>query len=177
MSLLHQIESNDITSLRVDAMPKEAFEGAKPDAFIDALGKNNSISTVHLEGDFLACLRADVRSNVVKAVGKLPSVREIYLGDCLMLAPDLTEVLSTAKSLTVLHLSGVCLQGEPAFFDELEKMVAHHLTLKDFEMKDCMASNQSVDLNKLKEAGTRTSRGGAAINPAAIANTATAKSA
>jgi hypothetical protein len=178
MSLLNQIENNEVDDLKIDAMAKEAFEKAKPEAFLDALEKNNSIRSVRLEGDFLACLRADVRSNVIKAIGKLSSVREIYLGDSLLLAPDLTEMLTEAKSVTTLNLHDCCIQGAPEFFDALEAVLFHHVTLKDFELKDCMASNQSVDLQKLKDAAARTNSCGAGINPAgATANTATAKSA
>ena len=177
MSLLEQIKNNEITELRIDSMPKEAFEGKKKeDLFITALGKNTSITSVRLEGDFLACLKADVRSKVLEAVGKLPSLRSVYLGDCLLLAPDLTDLLINGKTVTILHLHDVCLQGAPELVDALETILRHHVTLKDFEMSNCMASNQSVDMDKLKEAADRShcSSGGMATS---TAQTSVAKSA
>ncbi|KAG7355229.1 hypothetical protein IV203_004585 [Nitzschia inconspicua] len=102
MSLLNQIENNEVADLRISAAPKEALEGKKKeDALLEALAKNSSITSVQLEEDFLACLRADIRS-------------------------------------------------APEYFDALETVLQNHATLKEFELINCMASNQSVDLDKLK---------------------------
>lgn len=180
MSLLHRIEHNEITELKIDAMSREAFEGKKKDdVFLEVMGKNHSITSVRFEGDFLACLRGDVRSNVVIGIGKLPAIRSIYLGDSLLLAPDLTEMLVNAKNLRVLHLRDVCLQGAPDFVEALATVLKHHATLKDFELINSMASNQSVDLERLREAAAvnRSSCSSGGMNKAVTANTATAKSA
>jgi hypothetical protein len=177
MSLLDQIVNNEISALRVDAMPTEAFGGKKKEnLFIEALEKNNSITSVRLEGDFLACLKADIRSKVIEAVGKLPAVRSIYLGDSLLLAPNLTEMLINAKAVTVLHLHDICLQGAPEFVDALAAVLRHHVTLKDFEMTNCMASNQSVELERLREAADRSHFSSGSIEPSNV-KTAVAKSA
>jgi hypothetical protein len=151
MSLLKQIENNDIVDLHINTPPKEALEGKnKEDALIKALEMNNSITSVHLEQDFLACLRADNRSIIISAIGKLPSLRQVYLSDTLLLSNDVSELLASAKAITTLHLVNVCLQGAPEYFDALATVLQQHSTLKDFTLTGCMASNQSVDLGMLK---------------------------
>jgi hypothetical protein len=178
MSLLNQIENNEIADLRISATPKEALEGKKKEAaLMEALKKNNSITSVHLEQDFLACVRADIRSELIQAISKLPSLRVVHLSDTLMLAQDVTDLLMNVKTITTLHLANVCLQGAPEYFDALETVLQHHATLKEFEMTNCMASNQSVDLEKLKEAAERSSCSGNLGLAETKANTATAKSA
>jgi hypothetical protein len=166
MSLISQIESNDITSLKVDAMAKEAFEGAKVDVFLEALAKNNSITSIAFKGDFLACLRGDNRSDVIKAISKLPALQEVTLGNSLVLACDLTELLLKAKALRTLSLEEVCLQGDEEFCGKFETALSHHGTLKEFHLTDCLTSNQKVDLEKLKKAGNKEGSS-IGINPAA----------
>lgn len=175
--LLDQIKSNDIADLRISAAPKEALGGKKKEGeLMAALEQNTSISAVHLEDDFLACLRADVRSDLILAIAKLPALRVVHLGDTLLVAHALTDLLVNAKTITTFHLSNVCLQGAPEYFEALETVLQHHATLKEFEMIGCMASNQDVDLDKLKEAAERSSCGGVAL-ASANAVTATATSA
>ena len=176
MSLLNQIESNDITDLTIEAVPKEAFEGAKVDAFLDALEKNTSITKMNLKGDFLACLRGDQRSQVIKAIGKT-KVQDIHLGNSLVLAPDLAELVISAKSLTRLILDDICLQGDADFMGKFETALVSHPSLKEFEMSNCMASNQSIDIEKIQQVKVGGPGGCSIENPAATANTATAKSA
>mmetsp|Transcript_17401 Transcript_17401/g.30315 ORF Transcript_17401/g.30315 Transcript_17401/m.30315 type:complete len:178 (+) Transcript_17401:228-761(+) len=167
MGLLSEIENNKVTSLHLTDMPKKSFEGAKVEDFCTALEKNTSITTVHMKDDFLACLRGDQRSQVVKAVGKLPAVTEIYFGGSLLLAPDLTSVVETAKTLKVLHLHDVCLQGAPELCKDFEKALSAHSALKEFDMKDCMTANASVDLEAVVAAGKKSSCGGG-VDPAVI---------
>ena len=69
----------------------------------------------------------------------------------------MTELLVNAKAITTFHLTNVCLQGAPEYFEAFETVLQHHATLKDFDLNNCMASNQSVDLDKLKEAVKRSS--------------------
>jgi hypothetical protein len=69
-----------------------------------------------------------------------------------MLVPDLTKMLSNAKSLTVLNLKAVCLQGPPEYFDDFEKTLQTHPALKTFDMIECMTANQSIDMEKLQNA-------------------------
>jgi NAD(P)H-flavin reductase len=171
--LLEQIESNDIMSLTLEASPKEALEKKKPDALVEALGKNTSITTVTLKTDFLACLRADVRSQVLQAIAKLPALQSVTLGNSLVLAPDLTSMVKSAKKLNNLTLDEICIQGEEALVEELRVALASNGTLKSFTLNKCMASNQSVDLAALEN--VKVGCGGkAAIDPAADVNAATA---
>ncbi|KAL3923825.1 MAG: hypothetical protein SGARI_006144 [Bacillariaceae sp.] len=93
-----------------------------------------------------------------------------------MLAPDLTGLLVNAKVVTVLHLHDVCLQGAPELVEALETILRHHVTLKDFEMTNCMASNQSVDIEKLKDAADRSHCSSGGMH-ASVAQTKAAKSA
>ncbi|KAG7351521.1 hypothetical protein IV203_010881 [Nitzschia inconspicua] len=153
MGIVSQIENNEVTSLIVTDMPKVCLEkGQKVDAMIEALQSNTSIEVVHLKDDFLACVRADMRSQLIQAVGKLPKIRQVYLGDTLLLVPDLTDLLINAKSLTVLNLTAVCLQGPPEYFDDFEKALRTHTALKTFDMKDCMTANQGIDIEKIANA-------------------------
>jgi hypothetical protein len=173
--LLEQIENDNITSLTLEATPKETLEKKKPEALIEALGKNTSLVSVTMQTDFLACLRGDIRSQVVQAIGKLPSLQSVSLGNSLLLAPDLITLVKTAKSLTTLTLTDICLQGEPTFIEDLQRTIASHASLKDFTLSNCMASNQSVNLSALEtiKAGNGCGKV-AAIDPAADVNAATA---
>jgi hypothetical protein len=172
--LLEQIETNDITSLTLEATSKEALEQKEPEALLEALGKNTSLTSVTMQTDFLACLRGDVRSRIIQAIGILPSLQSLTLGNSLILAVDLTTLLKTAKSLTTLTLTDICLQGEPATIEELQRTVASHAGLTDFIMSNCMASNQSVNLTELENVKVGSGCGNAAIDPAADVNAATA---
>jgi hypothetical protein len=102
----------------------------------------------------------------------------VYLGDSLLLVPDLTTLLTNAKSLTVLNLNDVCLQGPPELFDDFQKALQSHATLKDFSMKDCMTANQTIDMDKLLDAasekkpaaaGVAAATASLLVNPAASA--------
>lgn len=153
MGIVDQIEKNEVSALTLTDIPKACLEkGQKVDALVQALQTNTSVTVVHLQNDFLACVRADMRSQIIQAVGRLPNIRQVYLGDSLVLVPDLTELLTNAKSLTVLNLHDVCLQGPPEYFDEFESALRTHPTLKTFDMKDCMTANQSIDMEKIQTA-------------------------
>ena len=169
MGIVDQITANETKILSLSDIPKSCLEkGQKIDAFIQALEGNTSITTVRLQGDFLACVRADMRSKMVKAVGELANVREVYFGNSLLLVPDLTALLQAATSLTVFHLDDVCLQGPPEYFDDFEKALRTHSALKSFDMKNCMSANQSIDMEKIQNATESDSK------PAALPATATA---
>ncbi|KAG7363844.1 hypothetical protein IV203_037045 [Nitzschia inconspicua] len=172
--LLQQLESNDITSLTLEASPKEALEKKKSDELIDALSKNTSVTTLTLQKDFLACLRGDVRSQLMQTIAKLPSLQSVTLGNSLLLAPDLTNLVVSAKSLCTVTLDEICLQGEPALVQDLQVALASHGKLKSFTMNNCMASNQEVDMKALENVklGSTCAGGDAAIDPAADVDTA-----
>jgi hypothetical protein len=153
MDIVSHIQNNEIISLTITDIPKAVLDkGQKIDEFIQALESNTSITTVDLKEDFLACVRADMRSQIIKAIGKLPNIQQVYLADSLVLVPDLTELLTNAKSLTVLNLKAVCLQGPPEYFDDFEKALQTHPALKTFDMIECMTANQSIDMGKLQNA-------------------------
>jgi hypothetical protein len=146
----------------------------KEQTFLDALANNTSITSVILKSDFLACLRGDVRSQVLKAVGKLPNIQSITLGNSLVLAPDLTELVTQAKTLTSLTLEDVCLQGEPELVSKLEASLSSHGALKEFNLLNCMASNQEVNLDELKSVKDGSGGCGTPVHPAAKLSLATA---
>jgi hypothetical protein len=162
-SLLNQIENNEVTTLHLTKMPRETFvDGsgsitAKTDHFVEVLSNNTSIVSVVMRGDFLACLRGDQRSKVVQALGKLPQIHTVVLGESLLVISDLTTVLTTASTLKVFTLHDVCLQGPPDLFDEFEYVVTRHGALKEFDLKDCMTANQTIDLNKILETTKKSS--------------------
>ncbi len=151
MGIISQIENNEVTSLLMTDIPKACLEKDKSISdFLQALEGNTSITTVDFKDDFLACIRAEMRSQVIQAVGKLPHIQEVYLGNSLTLVPDLTDLLTSARSLTTLSLKDICLQGPPECFDGFETALRTHPCLKVFDMKDCTTANQSIDMCKIE---------------------------
>jgi hypothetical protein len=177
-SLVHQISNNEIISLEITEEAEDAFDndnGCVHD-FLDALKVNTSIVTAHLTGDFLGCLRADARSQVLKALGDDLDLTEITLGDTLLLVEDVNHILAKSDSLRSMRLSNLVMQGNQTHFQTLETTLLHHPCLKEFEMSDsCEAAIGGINLDRVKYAICSTCA--SPLPPPSVSNSAIAKSA
>jgi hypothetical protein len=156
MTILQKIVNNKICLLRITMEAEDVFhnEGSVHD-FLDALQANTSINEVHLDGDFLCCLRASTRGKVLQSIGDYlgSSVHEITIGDSLVTVLDLTHMIMKSKSLIRLNLHDLVLQGQEEEFRAFELAVLQHPTLKDFRMCDkCYTAIPEIDLDKVKHA-------------------------
>jgi hypothetical protein len=136
MSILAKIQANDITNLHFSDADDELLDNSHK--LIEALEKNTSIASVRFDADFLGCLRSDARSKIVKVAVKTPSLQEVHLEDALLMVVDITDMLFQAKSLRVLTLTNVVLQGVSEHFDVCERALYQHGYLKEFAMEDCI---------------------------------------
>lgn len=176
MSIIEQVASNSITDLKISQDPDEALGKKKVGEFLDALGSNTSIETLKLDGDFIGCLRQDKRSALIKAIGDLPNLKEVHLGEACMLADDVASILTKGKNIVSMSLTAVVLQGEQSSLDACELAVYTHPTLKQFDLKDSSTAIAELSLDKLQEAGKKAANtpvaGGAKIINMTSAQTA-----
>jgi hypothetical protein len=179
MSLLfHQINNNEIKTLDISEEAEEVFAddtGSVLD-FLVALKKNTSIVAARLTGDFLGCLRADARSQVLKALGDDLDLTEITLADTLLLVEDIIHIIAKSDSLRSMRLHNIIFQGNETHFQTLETALLHHPCLKEFDMSDsCEAAISGTDLIRVKKAKRIT--GSKPMPPPTISYSAIAKSA
>ncbi|KAG7349976.1 hypothetical protein IV203_012573 [Nitzschia inconspicua] len=154
-SLLNQIISNDIVDLKITEEAEDVFgneDGCVHD-FLDALKVNTSIKTARLTEDFLGCLRADARSKVLQALGKDLDLKEVTLGDALILVEDITHIIAKSPSLYSMDLHNIILQGQQEHFQALEATLHQHPNLKEFDLSDnCEPAVEDIDLERIKNA-------------------------
>jgi hypothetical protein len=168
MTILEQIQNNDIVDLHISAPADEVFDH-RMGPFYDALEQNTSIQTIHLEQDFIGDLRNDDRAKLLRSIGQVKSLKEVTLGDALMQINDITKMVKSAKSLRTLRLKSMVLQGVEADFDACEATLQHHGCIKEFEMEDCEPAVEDISMDKLVKAGQKFSAGSAPLaNPAAL---------
>jgi hypothetical protein len=173
MTLLAKIQGNDITDLRISEDPDEVFDHVT--SFLDAMESNTSIETVKFDKDFIGCLRHDDRSDLLNALSKIPSLKEVHLGDACLLVKDITNILVEAKGLVSFSLNTVVLQGDAASLDACELAVCQHPCLKQFELINCTTAIRDLSIDSLQTAAKKTCTGiagGAATLNATSAKTA-----
>jgi hypothetical protein len=153
MSILEKIQANDITNLHISDADDELLDF--PHKLLEALEKNTSITSVRFDADFLGCLRSDARSKLVEAIGKIPSLQEVHLKDALLTVIAITNMILKAKSLRVLTLNNVVLQGVSEHFDACATALYQHVCLKEFGVEDCIPAVKDISLEKLHLAGNR----------------------
>jgi hypothetical protein len=173
MTLLEQIQANEITNVHVDNAADDVFENIN--AFLDAMGQNTSIESVHFEKEFIGDLRNDARTKLLKAIGQIPSIKEIRLGDALLQTVDITEMVTAAQALRALHLKNIVLQGVAEHFDACETALYKSHTLKEFDLEDCFPAVRGLSLEKLYNAGKKYASG--AVIDATLMNEQGAKTA
>jgi hypothetical protein len=153
MSLLAQIQANEITNLRVSDTDGELLDNVHE--FIAAVEQNRTLESIHFENEFLGCLRNDSRSELLQALGKVSSLQQIDLGGACMLVSDITLLLLQAKSLRVFKMNKLVLQGVEKDFDACEMALLQHGCLKEFEMGQCIPAVKVISLDKLEQAGKK----------------------
>jgi hypothetical protein len=153
MTLLQQIQGNGITDLRITEGADVVFDNLN--ALFDALEQNTTIEYVRFEHDFLGDLRNDARSKLLKALGKIPTLNELYLADALLQVSDITDLIVEVKGLRVLSLKKIVLQGVSKEFDACEAALFQHGSLKEFDIEECTPAVQGISVEKLYNAGKK----------------------
>jgi hypothetical protein len=153
MSLLAQIQANEIINLRVSDTDDELLDNVHK--FIAAVEQNHTLESMHFEKDFLGCLRNDARSELLQSLGQVSSLQQVHLADACLLVSDIALLLMQAKSLRVLKMNKLVLQGVEKDFDAFEMALLQHGCLKEFEMELCIAAVKTITLDKLEQAGKK----------------------
>jgi len=166
MTLLEQIQNNDIVDIHIYTLADDVFE--RISLFFDALESNTSIETIRLEKDFIGDLRNDARSKLLYSIGQVKSLKEITLCDGLLQINDIAKMISNAKNLRALRLKSLILQGIASDFDACESALMQHGSIKEFEIDNCSAAIEDISLEKLVKAGQKFSAGGPLESPGAL---------
>jgi hypothetical protein len=146
MSILENIQANDMTNLYISDVDDELFDFCH--RLIEALETNTSITSVRFDADFLGCLRSDARSKLFEVIGKIPSLQEVHLEDAVLMVIDITVMVLQAKSLRALTLNNVVLQGVSEHFDAFYQ----HVCLEESGVEDCVPAVKDIYLEKLHQA-------------------------
>jgi hypothetical protein len=171
MGILEDIKGNTVTELTLSVPVDEVTEDIH-DLF-KALGANRSIESVHLNEDFIGDLRSNTRTELLTALASLPTLKEVHLADGLLMVQGVGEMVVKAKSLRVLSLKNIVLQGEEDNFKACERALYQHPNLKEFEMIDCDAALKDVKLDGLETAGKKCgTRSGSIADPVHVAQSA-----
>jgi hypothetical protein len=153
MTLLEEIRANDVViDLNLANIPEDYFEETKD--MIAALRENTSIETVRFDEDFIACVYGRERGQLLAQVAQLPNLKEVFLGDALLAADVIADLVKSAKGLRKLTLQRIVIQGVQSDLDHLISMINKHISLKDFQMDECIAACEGVDLEGVLNAGT-----------------------
>jgi hypothetical protein len=102
MTTLNQIRTNEITDLNLCNLPEDIFDDLTE--LYAALDQNTTIETVRLDKDFIGYLCNETRSQVLEVIGKLPLLREVHIGDALLMVDGITKMIVQAKNLKCLTL-------------------------------------------------------------------------
>jgi Ran GTPase-activating protein (RanGAP) involved in mRNA processing and transport len=175
MGIFEQIKDNSITELTLSVPTDEIADDVHE--FFKALGENKSIETVKLNEDFIGDLRQDTRIELLQALGSVPTLKEVHLADGLLMITGITKMVTDAKSLKVLSLKDVVLQGTSEHFTAAEAALYQHPCLKEFELIDCVSAMKDVSLGALEKAGQKFSTGGGATSIEPVHNAQSAKTA
>ena len=151
MTIIEDIRANQVVDLHLNDIPKAYF--GKTSEMIAALTDNTSIESIRFDKDFIGCIFGDDRGKLLDQVAKLPNLREVFLGDAGLMVEVIVTLLKNAKSLRKITLHRLVMQGTQKHFDGLEAALYQHGSLKDFQMEECMASNEDIDMKKIMNAG------------------------
>ncbi|CAJ1902107.1 unnamed protein product [Cylindrotheca closterium] len=152
MSVLEQIKANSITELNLSQDADEITE--RTSEIVDALRSNKSIVSVRFEGEFLGDMRNDSRLAVVEAIGAIPTLQRVHLGDTLLVVSGIAKMLSKATDLRELSISNIVLQGVESEFSSFEATLASHSALKLFTMDECRPAVAEISLDGLTNSTT-----------------------
>jgi Ran GTPase-activating protein (RanGAP) involved in mRNA processing and transport len=162
MTILQQIQGNGITDLRISEGADVVFDNMN--ALFEALERNTTIESVHFEQEFLGDLRNDARSKLLKALGKVPTLKEVHLADGVLQVSDITDLIVKVKGLRTLTLKNMVLQGVSEHFDACETALYHHGSLKSFDIEECTPAVKGISFENLYKAGKKYSGNAGAIN-------------
>jgi hypothetical protein len=151
MTIIEAIRANKVVDLHLNDVPAEYF-GDTSDMIV-ALKDNTSIEAIKFDKDFIACVFGKERGELLVQVAKLPNLKEVFLGDAGLMVEFIVSLLKTANSLRKITLHRLVMQGTQKDFDGLEAALYQHGSLKDFQMEDCVASNENIDMEKIMNAG------------------------
>lgn len=155
--MLDKIKNNELSDLHISACADDVFDNVTE--FFDALKANTSITSVHLEQDFIGDLRNDAREDLLQSLGKVKNLRDLTLSDCLLQITGITKMVQKAASLRSLHLKNLVLQGVESDFDACEKTLYQHPSIKEFEIEDCTPAISDISIDKLTKAGQKFASG------------------
>jgi hypothetical protein len=151
MTIIEEICANEVVNLHLKGVPAEYF--GETSEMIAALTDNTSIESIQFDKDFIACVFGKERGELLNQVAKLPNLKEVFLGDAGLMVEIIITLLKNAKNLKKISLHRLVMQGTQKDFDGLEAVLYQHGSLKDFQMEDCVASNESIDMEKIMTAG------------------------
>jgi hypothetical protein len=151
MTIIEEIRANQVVDLHLNDVPEDYF--AETNEMIAALKDNTSIESIKFDKDFIACVFGRERGEILDQVARLPNLKEVFLGDAGLMVDAIVTLLKNAKGLKKISLHRLVLQGIEKDFEGLEATLYQHGSLKDFQMEDCVASNEDVDIEKIMNAG------------------------
>lgn len=152
MTIFELIKSNAITEATLSQDAEEVSDNVI--AIIDALKNNKSLVSIRFEKQFLGELRNDSRKDVLEAIGQIPTLKKVHLGDSLLLVNGITKMICEARSLCELSLDTVVLQGIQEDFDSFEAALHAHPALKSFTMDACIPAVRGISLECLTKSAT-----------------------
>eukprot|EP00980_Cylindrotheca_fusiformis_P002146 scaffold481_cov208-Cylindrotheca_fusiformis.AAC.12 len=155
MRIIEQIEANSITEITLSQDADEISDNVN--IIIDALRKNESLVSIRLEEHFLGELRNDSRRQVLEAIGLIPTLKRVHLGNSLLVVNGITKMLCEATSLCELSLGEVLLQGIQQDFNALEAALHSHPALKVFTMEACTPAIRGISLEPLAKSTSKSS--------------------
>jgi hypothetical protein len=153
MTIIEEIRANQVVDLHLDADPEEYF--GETSEMIAALKDNTSIESIQFDKDFIGCIFGSERGELLNQVAKLPNLKEVVLGDAGLLVDAIAALLKNTKGLKKMSLHRLVMQGVKKDFDGLEAALYQHGSLKDFQVEDCVASNENIDMEKIMKAGEK----------------------
>ena len=151
MNIIEEIRANEVVNLHLNADPDEYFGDIRE--MIAALKDNTSIESIQFDTDFIGCVFGTERGELLNQIAKLPNLKEVFLGDAGLMVDAIATLLKNAKGLKKISLHRLVMQGIEKDFDGLEAVLYQHGSLKAFEMDDCVASNEGIDMEKIMNAG------------------------
>ena len=156
MNILDQINDNAITDVRLnDTEHKKLWKGNGVEQLIEALSKNTSIESIRFEGEFLGCVRSEPRKTLIETIGKLPNLHEVHMNESLLDISAMTKMIISAKNLRILKLNAIVFQGAKEGIPDCVVALHAHMSMKEFEMKDCLATDSSISLQPLELAAKK----------------------
>jgi hypothetical protein len=153
MTIIQDISANQVVDLHLNDIPSAYFKETRE--MIAALKDNTSIESLRFNKDFIGCVLCDDRGKLLDQVTKLPNLKDVFLGDAGLMVEVIVTLLKHANNLRQISLHRLTMQGTQEDFDGLEAALYQHGSLKDFQMDDCVASIEDIDIEKIMNAGKK----------------------